>query len=435
MGVFLENQFGNLFSGASIRNALGLASNNNRHISQPDFSNVPLSFDRKEEWVSVSGNEREVYLTTPELKMVIDRLSTMFANGIWKHYDKNGDVIENSEFVGLLKSPNVFQSKNEFLTQWFIQRCLYPGTFVYQLKSGSILQDVPTALWNLAPSRIVVNRTGKIWTATELDEIVSSYEFRNNNGSNDKFETDDIIQFNMPDPDDPILGRSTLDALKMPISNIRAAYGYRNVILTKKGAIGMWSSEGKDVMGTINLTPDEEKKLSKQLVSTYGIGDNQAKVMVSSKPLRWTAATYPTKDLMLFEEIDANKKAIIDMFGANEFMFTSGVNAKGSTFTNVEMGNKICYQDTIIPIAGDYANGLSKRFGLLENGERLELEYDHLPIMQENEKDFAEQNKLNAEAAAIMLMNGYSAEEINDQLDWDVEGGVKPVEPSPSTGG
>jgi hypothetical protein len=43
---------------------------------------------------------------------------------------KNGKEIENSEHVvNRLENPNIFQSRNEFLTQWFIQRCLYPGTF------------------------------------------------------------------------------------------------------------------------------------------------------------------------------------------------------------------------------------------------------------------------------------------------------------------
>jgi HK97 family phage portal protein len=425
MGLFFDNQFGELFNGANIRTALGLPSRNNRHISQPDFTHMPLNFDRNEEWVSIDGREREIYLTTPELKIVIDRLATMFANGVWRHYDKNGKEIENSQHVARLENPNIQQSRNEFLTQWFIERCLYPGTFTYMLRPSELV-DIPLALWNLPPSRIVVNRTGKIWNMTELEEIVSSYELRYDKGGNETFKTKDIIQFNMPDPDDPILGRSTLDALKMPISNIRAAYGYRNVILTKKGAIGMWSTDGKDAIGSINLTPDEEKKMSEELTRTYGIGDHQAKIMISSKPMKWTAATYPTKDLMLFEEIDANKKAIIDMFGANEFMFASGVNAKGSTFTNVEMGNKMCYQDTIIPIADDYANGLTKRFGLNEKGEYLCLEYDHLPVLQDNEKEEAETNKLNAETAAIMLANGYAADTINNLLEWDAEGGVKP---------
>jgi HK97 family phage portal protein len=425
MGALFENQFGELFSGANIRRALGLPSRNNRHISQPDFTHMPLNFDRNEEWVSIDGREREIYLTTPELKIVIDRLATMFANGVWRHYDKNGIEIENSEHVARLENPNIQQSRNEFLTQWFIERCLYPGTFTYMLRPSELV-EVPLALWNLPPSRIVVNRTGKIWNMTELEEIVSSYELRYEKGKNETFKTKDIIQFNMPDPDDPILGRSTLDALKMPISNIRAAYGYRNVILTKKGAIGMWSTDGKDAIGSINLTPEEEKKMSEELTRTYGIGDHQAKIMISSKPMKWTAATYPTKDLMLFEEVDANKKAIIDMFGANEYMFASGVNAKGSTFTNVEMGNKICYQDTIIPIAEDYANGFTKRFGLNEKGEYLCLEYDHLPVLQDNEKEEAETNKLNAETAGILLVNGYTPESINAHLEWDVEGGVKP---------
>jgi len=294
------------------------------------------------------------------------------------------------------------------LFQAFIQRCLYANIFEYGLKSKFGLpgmNNIPTALWNLPPSRIQINRTGKIWQQTSIDEIISSYKFRMDGANDEIFETKDIIQYSIPNSDDPILGRTPLEALKMDISNLRAAKGYSNVILVKKGAIGAWSSDKKDANGNVPLTPREELEISKQLTDSYGIFDHQGAVKVSSSPLKWNPASYPTKDLLLFETINAGKKAIIDIYGANDNMFSRGSDGKGDTFTNVAEGDKLCYQNTIIPFANDYANGKAKRWGLLDKGHTLELSYAHLPTLSNNEVEDNNAMKLKAEAYRV-LVNG-----------------------------
>lgn len=398
-------------SGSMVGRFLGLKSRNNRYTYQPDFYNMPFTLNPKEQWLTINDNEHDIYLTTPELKIVIDRLALMFSNGHWRHLDKDGNPIEGSEFVKLLENPNVFQSRNEYLFQWFLQRSIYANVFVYQLV-GTSLQEVPTALWNLSPSRMVVNRTGTIWTATELEEMIKDYTFKmdKENAKDQTFTTEEVIQFSMPNSEDPILGVSPFVALRMAISNIRAAYGYLNVISTKKGAIGVWSSDAKDQLGSVQLTPDEEKKITQQLQKTYGLGDNQSAIAVSSKALKWNPASYPTGELKLLEQIDANKRAIIDMFGANDNMFSR---EKGSTFTNVEQGERLAYQDTIIPIAIDLANGLSKRWGLLERGETLELNYDHIPVLKDHK---AKQVKIIKDIVGLSIPDEGKVQILTDEL-------------------
>jgi len=414
----MAREFSDFFSGTLVGSILGQRAKNDKYTSQPDFIHTPFTMLPQEQWVTINENENFIYNTTPELKMVVDRLALMFANGTWEHLNENGDIIENSPFVELLDNPNIFQSRNEFLFQWWIQRAIYGNTFMFQLL-GTSLQEVPTALWNLSPSRMAIKRTGKIWTVTEIEQMISGYVFKmkDEQQRDENFDTDEIIQFSMPDSDDPILGRTPLESIRMPLSNIRAAYGYRNVILTKKGAIGVWSSDAKDSMGAIQLTPEEETKLATQLTRTYGLGDRQNSVAISSKALKWNPSTYPTKDLMLFEEIDANKKAIIDLYGANENMFS---NPQGSTFNNVEMGERHTYQDTIMPTALDFSNGLSKRFGLLDKGETLKLNYSHIPLLQEDEAQRSEIIKRKAETAQILTnVGGFSPEQIREILDWE----------------
>ncbi len=427
MAFSMLDWFGNTYVGGLV--GMG-GKNSNRFISPADFKMKVMRLDKSEEWTSINGKEREIYLTTPELRMVVDRLALMFANGMWKHYNEDGTEVENSEIVRFLENPNIHQSRNQFLFQWFVQRCLYPATYTYKL-IGSRLADVPTALWNLPPQRMVVERTGKIWTATTPEEIINRYRLKNEN-ADEFFYPYEIIQMARPDCDDPIMGVSPLMALKMPISNIRAAYGYRNAILTKKGAIGVWSSDAKDSMGSIQLTPDEVDDVTAQLLDTYGIFDDQHKVAISPKALKWNPATYPTKELMLFEEVDSNRKAIIDIMGGNEFMFCSGVNAKGSTFTNVEMGEKLCYQDTIVPIAEDYSYSISKSLGLPDKRQYVCLEYDHLPIMQFDRTKEAEVSYKKTQAVDILVRNGYQTDDAMEIIGLDAEG-YKATTPKPVT--
>jgi len=412
------SEFYNFLDDTLIGRMFNGRSSNNKYISQPDFIYPDMTFQEVEQWVTITGNERNIYNTTAPLKTVIDRLALMYANGIWEHLDKNGEPIKNSEFVNLLENPNIYQSRNEFLFQWFIQRSVYSGTFMFNLY-GSELQDVPSALWNLSPSRMSIHRTGKIWRQTELEGIISGYTFKTDTDNNDNFTTDEIIQFSMPDTDDPIMGHSPLEALRMEISNIRAALGYRNTILTKKGAIGVWSSDAKDTMGSITLTKDEEDKLNKQLVRNYGIGDHQSSIAISSKALKWNPSTYPTKDLMLFEEIDAGLMTIIDMYGGNKNMFALG--SKDSTFENVAMGERQAYQNTLIPIADDFGNGLAKRWGLLEKGETLRLNYDHVAPLKDDEAAKSMIIKTKAEAAAILGAEGmpFTTAQIQDIINFD----------------
>lgn len=406
--ITLSNILDNSFVGSII----GRGSHNDGFTSQPRFTPRPFNLDTAEQYVSITGEEQLIYETTPELKIVIDRLAVMYANGRWEHLNKSGEVIEKSPVVAFLDNPNVFQSRNEFLMQWFIQRCVYGNVFDYQLK-GTKLIDIPTALWHLPPSRMVIKRTGHIFKQSDINEIISGYELQLDSEKNEKYSADEIIQFSMPNCDDPLLGSSPLLSIKMPISNLRAAHGFINVVYTRKGALGVWSNQTKDATGFVPLSA-EDKAQANQMTRNYGISDRQASVIISNKNLKWEPSTFPLGDYKLLETMDANKSAIIDLFGANKDMFSSSLGTKGATFTNREMGERNCYQDTIIPIAEDMANGYAKRWGILEKGEKLRLSYDDVPVLKDNEIQKADVTLKRSQAAEILLRSGVSPESVSE---------------------
>ena len=117
-------------------------------------------------------------------------------------------------------------------------------------------------------------------------------------------------------------------------------------------------------------------------------------LIITEASVKWTPMSFPTKELMLFEEMTADKLAIIDTFGLNANLFSS---EKGSTFTNVRDSIRMVYTDTIQPETQQVYDNIMQQFGLADEGYRLVAEFDHLPIMQSDAKQEAETDKLRAE--------------------------------------
>ena len=103
--------------------------------------------------------------------------------------------------------------------------------------------------------------------------------------------------------------------------------------------------------------------------------------------------SFPTKDLLLFEEMTADKLALIDAFGLNSNLFSS---EKGATFSNVRDSYKMAIQDTVKPLTQKFYDAILEKFGL-QNDYYLEACFDHLPIFQTDEKSEAIRRKLDAE--------------------------------------
>lgn len=367
-----------------------LFSGKDRYTKTPIPQAQSVYLGKSATWQNVNGFETMLYSTTPELKAVIDKKAVLFSNGVYKHYRMSNsgkvELIENSPIVNRLENPNVLQSRNEWMENRVINQCLYGNDYTYALY-GSRLAD-PKALWNLIPNRMIINRTGKIWDQLDIKGIISSYEYMNDDYTqNTIFNPRDIFHNKTPNPLDPLVGISPLEALQMPISNIRLAYGYRNVTMDELGALGFITAPKGDSMGPIPLTEEDRLQISKEYSKNYGIHEKQARIKIVNTPVEFIKTSPATKDMMLFEEITADKMAIIDEYGLNVNVFSS---EKGSTYENAREGKKSAYQDSIIPYAEKDCFGLSVLLGLIEKVEWIELDYSHLECLQEDQVKKAE---------------------------------------------
>jgi phage portal protein BeeE len=360
-------------------------------------------------------NPHNIFMTTPQLYAVINRKGYLLASGIWKHYktDRNGKVVEveNSPYVKLLENPNPLVHGNDLIRQWNENKCVFGNNYEYVLKAFAN-QDLPDQLTNIDPTTVGIKTSGKYYKQTSMADIIQYYEIfeKGNSISVDKLPPNEVNHSKMINSMNAIKGESPMIPIHMPISNIRASYQFRNVIMTKKGALGLLTNASKDSSGAVPLLEPERKRIDQEYQRQYGIGDDQSKLIMTNASLSWQAMTFPTKDLMLFEEISEDFLTIIDNYGLNANIFSRN---QGATFENMNEGLKQAYQSTIIPEAEELAMARSKQFNLLAKGEFLELCYDHIPVLQENEKEEADVLQIKANAIKTLAESGlFTSDEI-----------------------
>jgi HK97 family phage portal protein len=365
--------------------------------------NVNQILGRKDAvWINTE-EPYKIFNEVPQVKAAISRLGAMFSN-MEIHLVKDGVKLEDEDFEKLIKKPNASQNMNDWLKNYYEQLTVYGNQFMYKNKPSS-LQKYPNALWNISPRYMKPYMTGKIFDQLDMDSIVNYYEYRDSSNTR-RFETQDILWSRISDLDNPFVGVSPLANLKFPISNIKAAYEYRNVILTEKGAIGILSNANKDGVGGTIIPEKDRTEIENMYVKGYGVSEGQKRVILTSAALAWQPMTYPTKDLMLFEEIDENTRTILDLLGVNANIF----NSKNSTFENVKNGIKQTYQDTIFPAADAFVQSLGT-FLELEEDTKIVASYDYLPVFQEDiEKGvMALEQRINTLGLAVS--NGFLTQE------------------------
>jgi hypothetical protein len=209
-----------------------------------------------------------------------------------------------------------------------------------------------------------------------------------------------MIYFCDPDGISLFNTESKLKALRYPLSNIGAQYAKRNVLLRNLFALGILSTESNDMQGALPLDSAGKKEILNDLKERHN-----GEVAVTDKRMRWEPMSFPTKDLMLFEELTADKVALIDHFGLNVNMFGNPTGA-GPTFSNVEMGEKQAYNSTIIPDAEIMYDGITKQLGLDKEGLYLTPSFDHISVLQQDK---------NKDAQAL-LSRAQALEKIAQQL-------------------
>jgi HK97 family phage portal protein len=370
--------------------------------------------------ISMMGNEildpeninaYDIYSTTPHLYAVIQRRGDLLASGVWKHYKatpKGKELVENSDIVNVLENPSPLYKGNDYLRLLNESKCVFGNTYQYLIRPYK--SAFPSVINVLPAHDVRIVRSGKWYKQSKIKDIINHYELIS---TNERIEVSDIVHTWIQNTKNPMQGESPLKSIYMPLSNVRLAMRFRNTIMEKKGALGILSNSTKDQAGHKNVTSDERTRIENQFHRDFGIQEGKQSVIITSNDLKWQPMSYPTKDFMLFEEDENDFAQICDAFGMKRDLFAS---TKGATFENQREALKQTYQSTIIPEAEEVALNHSAIFGLDGKKEWLELDFSHIPVLQENEQEKANVMNLKANAISQLVNANFDTKQIETIL-------------------
>ena len=345
-------------------------------------------------WIDTNDSWR-LFLEIPELRTVINKRASMMSTNIPCLYDKEGNKVEEHWLLDLIAHPNAIQSWSDVIYSLSVQDALYSNSFAYAPVRSFGVRNL---IVPLPASKVKIHTTGKRLNFMDADDLIDKFTFRYDDNTDENIPWIDMVYLTTDDGMNIVKPVSRIDTLKYPLSNIRAQYHKRNVLLENIGAIGILSAQQNDMGGAIPMTPEEKTTIQRDWYRRQ-----KDELIITEAQVNWQPMSFPTKDLMLFEELSADKLAIIDTYGMNANIFSSD---KGSTYENVRESIKMVYQDTIIPETQAMYDSLMHQFGLDEQGYYLTADFSHLPILQEDEQSNANTLRTRVDAVEKLLNLG-----------------------------
>ena len=348
----------------------------------------------------------KLFIEIPELRAVINKRASMMASNKPCLY-KDDKEVENHWLLDMIKKPNAIQSWADVVYTMSVQDALYSNTFCY---APARLMNIRNLFVPLPANKIKMNLSGKKLKQMDANDLIEYFTFKYDDDSQERIDWNDMIYLTTDDGMNIVKPTSRIETLKYPLSNIKASYHKRNVLLENIGAIGILSAQQNDMGGAIPMTPEEKNDIRKDWYNRQ-----KDELIITEANVNWQPMSYPTKDLMLFEELTEDKLAIIDAFGMNYNLFSS---TSGATFSNVKDSIRMVYTDTIIPETQSMYDSIIKQFGLDIEGYKLHAEFDHLPVLQHDEERSANVFKLRTDAVEKVINLGLiSTDEARAILD------------------
>lgn len=338
------------------------------------------------------------YQFCPVVTAVVNKKNDMMRAGRWVVEDRKGTEVV-TPFSKLIEKPNPLQDWNRFSSMAYTMHQVFGRCYIFPVAGG--MQFIKADAIYIIPNWLVTpNYTRKLYQQTEVSEIIRDYTIQ---GFNRPVGVDELIIWDdstiklSTESEYKIEAQSRLYSLGDQIINFQTGYAARRTLLEKRGALGAWvNNNPKDAAGGNPITPEERLRVLNEFSERYGIDRDKFPYVITTSFLKWEQAGFPTKELMLFEEVKDDGLMVYDAYGLSVFLSPW---ADQTSYTNLDKAEKKAYTGTIIPDAESLATLLTEKFKLSASGHVFKVYYDHLEIFQKSKKD--EADALNSLTSAL----------------------------------
>lgn len=379
------------------------------------------------DWLGLSSKRMQfwAYLYCSPLAAVIDKLAEADTNGIITFVDQDGDTKKNwkkspmlKRVYDLMNKPNPFQTREEFNTEQIALAKIFGYCPVLNIKpKGDIFDNTWTKYqFNLNPCFIEPVFNNSFNPVKPMSNPIKQWK-ATVNGEDIFFDGDDILLINDGLILKDGLPLSKVSGLDFDISNICAAKEADNVLLKKKGPLGVFSLDPKpDMAGWNPMKPGEKSELQKDL-SQYGLTVGQLQYIISKVPLKWNAMSFNVQELQTKETVRASVDSICDRMGFPAELMSG----KNATYENRSSAERYLYQNNVIPFSLRKCARYNYYFGLEDI--RIVSSFSHLPVLQEDVLKTGQSEEALSKGlqidymAGIITKNEYRARKGMEQLD------------------
>lgn len=337
----------------------------------------------------------KAYFSCPPLSAIINHKAQSYTNGKTWILNANGKAkgreangTEATAIRKLMAQPNKLQTWKQFEAQNYIYTQLFGYCIVLIMKPIGFENYSAKALWNIPPHICQIQEVQEMFFDAKNNGIESIHVTYG--GQSVPLPLDNVFVFKdiMPSFVSAFFPDSRVKTLGMPINNIIGAYESRNMLINSRGALGMMTNQTSDASSFIPLKPGEKKEIEREFHQMYGLRKAQSHVIITSANLKWQSMVLPTKDLMLFEEIEDDANRICDAYTFPPELFAKM--GKGTTFSNAQTATRNLYQDALIPESAIYYEQWNKLFDTDKYNIVIERDYTHLAALQPDKKAEAE---------------------------------------------
>lgn len=396
-------QLGRFHIGLQTRHPSGYYQNtqgtHSYSLTYPGYGN------REPDWKTIFGviwgersdtNMIELFHSIPEIYSAVDAVASRVADAVWllkKDFKKDANAAidyDDPFFNKLFSNPNPLFTGKALIYQAVCYEICTGKQYFYANISDSLLFDYKniSSFWSLPADKIKIEHPKKIklFSSTELTDIVTGYRLDSENF----FPPEKVLPLhrtNLKWEDKYLCGRSPLLAADKAIANLIAVYEARNVIYTKRGALGAIVSKKGDASGLIPLTPKEKESVRADMGGTYGVTGNREPVQVTDVPVDYIRFGMSIQELQPFDETKADTEAIYAVLGVPQELMPS---KSGVTFENQIQAERKFYNAVIIPTAKRYAEAFTTFFRLADSRRYIDVDFSHVDVLQENKKEKSE---------------------------------------------
>lgn len=353
-----------------------------------DGRDVPFVYEN-------NSSALKAYQWCPPLTSIINRKVQSHLNGkTWvlnrdgKAKGKESEKADAKKIRTLFETPNKMESGDVFegRLKAFIQ--IYGWCIVYPVLPYGYKDAIDAeSMWIIPPyaCEIEENQTYQLYQTSTTDIVRRIKICGKNKYTYVDIDKVWIFKDFVPNTASPILPESRVCSLKLPIKNVISCYETRHELLEYAGAQGVFSPDAGDGTGPILFTPEEKEQIQDDF-RRYGNKRKQWKYIFSPRRLHWESVGKPTKDLMLFEEVQDDTREIAVGYGYPHFL----LGLKDATYENQAAAERSLYQNTIMPEAQSMYKDWNRLFKTEERGIIIEKDFSEIPCLQEDKKYAAE---------------------------------------------